>query len=147
MRLGADAQGVLRAIGHESWSHGTPRFEFCEPAAVATRSLYAGAHRMTRQRSVALDLPVADSCRAPGEAVGLLALESAMDELAHQLGIDPIELRIRNEPEQDPQEEGAFLEPPVDRLHARRRAALWLGRAEDATGSGARRPLADRRWA
>ncbi|MDQ2780322.1 MAG: molybdopterin-dependent oxidoreductase, partial [Pseudomonadota bacterium] len=62
LRLGADAQGVLSAIGHESWSHGTPRFEFCEPAAVATRSLYAGAHRMTRQRSVALDLPVADSC-------------------------------------------------------------------------------------
>ncbi len=103
VRLGADKQGVLTAIGHESWSHGTPRHAFCEPAAVATRSLYAGAHRMTRQRTVALDLPVADSCRAPGEAVGLMALESAMDELAHQLAIDPIELRIRNEPEQDPE--------------------------------------------
>ncbi len=73
LRLGADERGVLSAIGHESWSHGTPRHEFCEPAAVATRSLYAGAHRMTRQRSVPLDLPAADSCRAPGEAVGLLA--------------------------------------------------------------------------
>jgi xanthine dehydrogenase YagR molybdenum-binding subunit len=108
LRLGADEQGVLSAIGHESWSHGTPRHEFCEPAAVATRSLYAGAHRMTRQRTVALDLPPADSCRAPGEAVGLLALESAMDELAHQLGIDPIELRIRNEPEQDPERKVPF---------------------------------------
>jgi xanthine dehydrogenase YagR molybdenum-binding subunit len=103
LRLGADKQGVLSAIGHESWSQGTPRYAFCEPAAVATRSLYAGAHRMTRQRTVALDLPVADSCRAPGEAVGLMALESAMDELAHQLEIDPIELRIRNEPGQDPE--------------------------------------------
>ncbi len=105
LRLGADERGVLSAIGHESWSHGTPRYEFCEPAAVATRSLYAGANRMTRQRTVALDLPVADSCRAPGEAVGLLALESAMDELAHRLEIDPIELRIRNEPEQDPEKQ------------------------------------------
>ncbi|MEO9150561.1 MAG: xanthine dehydrogenase family protein molybdopterin-binding subunit, partial [Burkholderiaceae bacterium] len=103
VRLGADDRGVLSAIGHESWSQGTPRHPFCEPAAVATRSLYAGAHRMTRQRTVALDLPAADSCRAPGEAVGLLALESAMDELAHQLAIDPIELRIRNEPAQDPE--------------------------------------------
>ncbi len=108
LRLGADQRGVLSAIGHESWSHGTPRYEFCEPAAVGTRSLYAGANRMTRQRSVALDLPVADSCRAPGEAVGLLALESAMDELAHRLQIDPIELRIRNEPEQDPEKNIPF---------------------------------------
>ena len=103
VRLGAVRQGILSAIGHESWSQGTPRYAFCEPATVATRSLYAGAHRMTRQRTVALDLPVADSCRAPGEAVGLLALESAMNELAHQLAIDPIELRMRNEPEQDPE--------------------------------------------
>jgi xanthine dehydrogenase YagR molybdenum-binding subunit len=49
-----------------------------------------------------LDLPRADSCRAPGEAVGLLALECAMDELAHRLGIDPLELRLRNEPAEDP---------------------------------------------
>lgn len=108
LRLGADERGVLSAIGHESWSHGTPRYEFCEPTAVATRSLYGGAHRMTRQRSVALDLPVADSCRAPGEAVGLLALESAIDELAHRLQIDPIELRVRNEPEQDPEKQLPF---------------------------------------
>ncbi len=108
LRLGADQRGVLSAIGHESWSHGTPRHEFCEPAAVATRSLYAAANRLTRQRTVALDLPPADSCRAPGEAVGLLALESAMDELAHRLAIDPIELRIRNEPEQDPEKKLPF---------------------------------------
>ncbi|MEO8278921.1 MAG: xanthine dehydrogenase family protein molybdopterin-binding subunit [Ideonella sp.] len=108
LRLGSDPNGRLLAIGHESWSQSTPRFEFCEPAAVATRSLYAAAHRMTRQRSVALDLPAADSCRAPGEAVGLLALESAMDELAHRLDIDPIELRRRNEPDIDPEKQVPF---------------------------------------
>ncbi len=108
VRLGADRKGVLHAIAHELWSHGTPRYEFCEPAAVATRTLYAGVHRMTRHRSVALDLPPADSCRGPGEAVGLLALESAMDELAHRLDLDPIELRRRNEPLQDPEKQVPF---------------------------------------
>ncbi len=108
LRLGADAQGVLVAISHEVWAHGTPRHEFCEPAAVATRSLYDAAHRMTRHRTVALDLPVADSCRGPGEAVGMLALESAIDELAHRLDIDPIELRRRNEPAQDPEKKVPF---------------------------------------
>ncbi len=108
LRLGADRDGVLSAIGHETWAHGTPRYEFCEPAGVATRSLYAGAHRMTRHRTVALDLPAADSCRAPGEAVGLLALESAMDELAAVLALDPIELRLRNEPGLDPEKQIPF---------------------------------------
>jgi len=108
VRLGAERDGVLSAIAHELWSHGTPRHPFCEPAAVATRTLYAGAHRMTRHRSVALDLPAADSCRGPGEAVGLLALESAMDELAHRLELDPIELRRRNEPPQDPEKQVPF---------------------------------------
>lgn len=108
LRLGADRDGVLSAIGHETWAHGTPRYEFCEPAGVATRSLYAGAHRMTRHRTVALDLPAADSCRAPGEAVGLLALESAMDELAAILALDPIELRLRNEPTLDPEKQVPF---------------------------------------
>jgi xanthine dehydrogenase YagR molybdenum-binding subunit len=58
---------------------------------------------MTRHRVARLDLPLADSCRAPGEAVGMLALECAMDELAHALGLDPLELRLRNEPKEDPE--------------------------------------------
>ncbi len=103
LRLGATQDGVLTAISHESWSHNARFDDFFETAAHATRSLYAGAHRQTRHRSVPLDLPVADSTRAPGEAVGLLTLECAMDELAHQLGLDPIELRLRNEPGEHPE--------------------------------------------
>ena len=103
LRLGATRDGVLTAIGHESWSHAARFDDFYETAAHATRSLYAAPHRQTRHRSVALDLPVSDSTRAPGEAVGMLALECAMDELAHQLGLDPIELRLRNEPTEDPE--------------------------------------------
>ncbi|MDB5946758.1 MAG: xanthine dehydrogenase, partial [Ramlibacter sp.] len=103
LRLGATPDGRLRAIAHESWSHSARFDDFFEPSAICTRSLYAGEHRMTQHRDVKLDLPVSDSTRAPGEAVGMLVLECAMDELAHQLKIDPVELRLRNEPAEDPE--------------------------------------------
>ena len=74
-----------------------------EPTVVQTRTLYAAPNRLTTHRLVKLDLPVADSTRAPGEAVGMLALEQAMDELAEKLKIDPIELRLRNEASLDPE--------------------------------------------
>jgi xanthine dehydrogenase YagR molybdenum-binding subunit len=103
LRLGASPDGVLTAIGHEAWSHSSRMDDFWEPTAKCTRYMYAAANRVTRHRSVKLDLPDADSCRAPGEAVGMLALESAMDELAHQLRIDPVELRLRNDAKLDPE--------------------------------------------
>ncbi|MFL6692067.1 MAG: molybdopterin cofactor-binding domain-containing protein, partial [Ramlibacter sp.] len=103
VRLGANQDGVLQAIGHEAWSHSARYDDYYETAAAQTRTLYAAPNRMTRHRVTRLDLPRADSCRAPGEAVGMLVLECAMDELAHQLGIDPIELRLRNEPRVDPE--------------------------------------------
>ena len=62
-----------------------------------TRSLYAGAHRMTSNRLAVLDLPEANAMRAPNEAPGLAALEIAMDEMAEKLGMDPIEFRIVND--------------------------------------------------
>jgi xanthine dehydrogenase YagR molybdenum-binding subunit len=108
VRLGADRDGRLTAIGHDAFSNNTPGEDFYESAAGATRSLYAAANRETKHRRVSLDLPVSSSMRAPGEAVGLLALESAMDELAVALNIDPIELRIRNEPTSDPEKGRPF---------------------------------------
>jgi xanthine dehydrogenase YagR molybdenum-binding subunit len=103
IRLGAAPDGKLTAIAHDVWCDNNPNETFYESAAFATRTLYAGANRRTTHRLVHLDIPVGCSMRAPGEAVGLLALECAMDELADQLGIDPIELRIRNEPSEDPE--------------------------------------------
>lgn len=103
LQLGATRDGVLTAVGHECWSHSARFDDFFESAASQTRYLYAGVNRKTRHRSVALDLPVSDSTRAPGEAVGMLTLECAMDELAHKLGMDPIELRVRNEPTRHPE--------------------------------------------
>jgi xanthine dehydrogenase YagR molybdenum-binding subunit len=103
LRLGAEHDGRLVAIGHDVFSGNLPTEQTYEAAALQTRTLYAGANRLTRHRLVPLDIPVASSMRAPGEAPGLLALESAMDELAEKLNIDPIELRIRNEPTEDPE--------------------------------------------
>jgi xanthine dehydrogenase YagR molybdenum-binding subunit len=103
VRIGTDRDGKILAIGHEAWSANLPGDDFYESAASQTRTLYAGANRMTAHRLATINLPKAASMRAPGEAVGLLALECAMDELAEKLAIDPIELRVRNEPAEDPE--------------------------------------------
>jgi xanthine dehydrogenase YagR molybdenum-binding subunit len=103
IRLGTDRDGRIVAIGHDVFSGNLPSEQTYEGAALQTRTLYAGPNRLTRHRLAALDIPVASSMRAPGEAVGLMALECAMDELSEKLDIDPIELRVRNEPSQDPE--------------------------------------------
>ena len=102
IRLGADKDGVIDAIGHEVWSGDLPGGS-AETAAQQTRLLYRGANRMTAHRLVTLNLPEGNAMRAPGEAVGLLALEVAMDELAEACGVDPVELRIRNDVQYDPE--------------------------------------------
>lgn len=103
LRLAADHDGALQAVAHESWSDNTPGQDDFEAAAMATRNIYATPALLTAHRLATLDLPIAAAMRAPGEAVGLLALEAAMDELAVALDMDPIALRIKNEPASDPQ--------------------------------------------
>jgi xanthine dehydrogenase YagR molybdenum-binding subunit len=103
VRLGTDRNGRILAIGHDVFSGNLPGEQTYEGAALQTRTLYAGPNRLTRHRLAPLDIPVASSMRAPGESVGLMALECAMDELAEKLNLDPIELRIRNEPTEDPE--------------------------------------------
>jgi xanthine dehydrogenase YagR molybdenum-binding subunit len=102
IRIGADRDGTITAIGHETWSGNLPDGK-PENAADQTRLLYAGAHRLIRTRLATLDLPEGNAMRAPGEAPGLMALEIAMDEMAERLGIDPIEFRIRNDTQVDPE--------------------------------------------
>ena len=102
IRIGADKDGIIDAIGHEVWSGDLPGGG-PEIAAQQTRLLYRGPNRLTAHRLAELDLPEANAMRAPGEAVGLLALEVAMDELAEACAIDPVELRIRNDVQYDPE--------------------------------------------
>jgi len=102
-RLGATPDGRLTAIIHEVIEH-TSRFkEFAEQTAVPTRIMYEAPNRRTRHRLAALDVPKPSWMRAPGETPGMFAGEVAMDELAVACGLDPIELRARNEPERDPE--------------------------------------------
>jgi xanthine dehydrogenase YagR molybdenum-binding subunit len=103
LRLGAERDGTLTAIAHDVVEQTSTVQEFAEQTAVVTRMMYAAPSRRTTHRLVALDLPTPSWMRAPGECPGMYALESAIDELAVACGVDPIELRIRNEPELDPE--------------------------------------------
>lgn len=102
IRIGASKDGKIEAIGHEGWSGDLPGGG-PETAVQQTRLLYAGANRMTATRLAVLDLPEGNAMRAPGEAPGLMALEIAIDEMAEKLGMDPIEFRIRNDTQVDPE--------------------------------------------
>ncbi|MEP6772256.1 MAG: aldehyde oxidoreductase molybdenum-binding subunit PaoC [Polaromonas sp.] len=102
IRLGAGRDGKLTAIAHEGWSGDLPGGG-PETAVNQTRLLYAGANRLTTTRLAVLDLPEGNAMRAPGEAPGLMALEIAMDEMAEKLGLDPVEFRVLNDTQVDPE--------------------------------------------
>ena len=142
VRLGAERDGRLTAIAHEVVAQTSARHEMTEPSAVATRVMYAAPNRLTSHRETKLDLPPNSWMRGPGEAPGMFALESAIDELGLACGLDPIELRLRNEPTVDPEtglpfssrglvaclREGAerFGWTPRDPTPRTRRVGRWL---------------------
>jgi xanthine dehydrogenase YagR molybdenum-binding subunit len=142
IRLGADRNGVIDAIGHDVWSGDLPGGS-PEGAAQQTRFLYGGKNRMTSHRLATLDLPEGNAMRAPGEAVGLLALEIAMDELAEACGVDPVELRIRNDVQYDP-------EAGPKRPFSSRKLVECLRQGADHFGWAKRNPkpgqIRDGRW-
>ncbi len=102
IRIGATRDGRITAIAHESTSGNMPEGD-PETAVSQTKLLYAGENRLTAMRLAVLDLPEGNAMRAPGEAPGLMALEVAMDEMAERLGLDPIEFRILNDTQVDPE--------------------------------------------
>lgn len=146
VRLAATRDGRLTGLVHEAFTQSSRVTEFVEQAAVSSRTLYDVPNLRTSHRAVTLDVPAPFWMRAPGEAPGMFAGEVAMDELAVATGTDPIELRIRNEPQVDPESgkpwssrrlveclrEGArrFGWDPADREPGTRRQGRWL------TGTG-----------
>ncbi|MFE9569055.1 xanthine dehydrogenase family protein molybdopterin-binding subunit [Streptomyces sp. NPDC006692] len=98
VRLGADADGRLRALDHQAHNQTSRVHEFVEQSASIGRVMYDADAHHTVNRVVPLDVPTPTWMRAPGEAPGSFALESALDELAEKCGMDPIALRARNEP-------------------------------------------------
>ncbi|KQM63357.1 xanthine dehydrogenase [Sphingomonas sp. Leaf17] len=105
LRLAAKADGTLTMIAHETLTSNLEGEDYFEPAGIGTHFLYAGESRRITHDIVRLNLLLSGSMRAPGEAVGMLALEGAMDELAEKLGMDPVDLRKKNDPSVDPEKD------------------------------------------
>jgi xanthine dehydrogenase YagR molybdenum-binding subunit len=141
VRLGAAPDGRLTAIGHDVIEQTSTLREFAEQTAVATRHMYAAPHRRTAHRLARLDVPTPAWMRAPGECPGMYALESAMDELAAACGIDPVELRIRNEPAVEPETGRPFSSRNL--VACLREGAARFGWADRDPAPGTRR---DGRW-
>jgi len=141
VRLGATRDGRLRAIAHDAFEQTSTLREFAEQTTVATRMMYAAPDRLTTHRLVALDVPTPSWMRAPGECPGMYALESAMDELAIACDMDPIELRVRNEPDVDPEKGIPFSSRNL--VACLREGAERFGWADRDPTPGVRR---DGRW-
>jgi xanthine dehydrogenase YagR molybdenum-binding subunit len=103
MRLAAERDGRLTGIGHDVNMQAFEAEPWIEQAATVTRSLYAAPNRLTRHFTTNLDIKTAEAVRAPGECPALLAIETAMDELAYALDIDPLQLRLINDTDTDPE--------------------------------------------
>jgi len=132
VRIGAGQDGRITAIGHQSWSGNLPGGSL-ETAVNQTRLLYAGANRMTAMRLATLDLPEGNAMRAPGEAPGLMVLEIAMDEMAEKLGMDPVQFRILNDIQVDPEK--------PERPFSQRHLVECLKLGADKFGWSARKPV------
>lgn len=129
IRLGARADGTLTALAFEAVAMSSRTKDFPEEATRPAKVMYAAPARLITQRVVPLDVPVPSWMRAPGDAPGMVGLEIAMDELAEACGLDPIELRVRNEPEVHPVDGRPFNRRRlVDCLREGAERFGWAGR-------------------
>ena len=133
LQLAAGADGKLTGFGHEALVSNLPGETFAEPVLQSSHFMYRGENRELTLNLARVHRMTAGSVRAPGEAVGMPALEGAMDILAEKAGIDPVELRLRNIPDKDPEEGLPF---------SSHKLAECLRQGADAFGweSGPRKP-------
>jgi len=116
--IGADADGRFTALLHTGYSIMPPYGACPEQYTLGTRALYRSASFEFLQRHLDLDIVPNTFMRAPGEAIGTFAVECAVDELAHAMAIDPIELRRRNEPDRHPVSGAPFSQRALLRAYA-----------------------------
>ena len=133
--LGAEADGRLTAVIHEGTTVTTPHNNFPEPFILASKSAYASDTSRLDVKVATMSMIANTFMRAPGEAVGSFAIESAMDELAHALGMDPVELRLRNEPETDPGSGLPFSVRAVEKAYRDGAARFGWDRRNPVPGS------------
>ena len=124
-RLGASPDGKFLAVRHDVIEHTSVMEDFLEPSAFQTRYLYNSETNATTHRLVEMNLGVPTFQRAPGEATGTAAFESAVDELAHALKIDPLQIRLLNYAEKDVEKDKPWTSKHL--LEAYREAADRFG--------------------
>ncbi|RZM28791.1 MAG: xanthine dehydrogenase family protein molybdopterin-binding subunit, partial [Pedobacter sp.] len=100
--LGATRDGKLISLSHETTTHTAIDDEYIEPCGDCSKIMYAVPNSLISYRVAPMNVILPTYTRGPGKSTGSFALESAMDELAHKLGMDPIALRLKNEPDKDP---------------------------------------------
>jgi xanthine dehydrogenase YagR molybdenum-binding subunit len=129
LRLGSDAEGHLTAIEHHTHTASSTFDDFFEPAAGIAQVLYASPAIATAHTGVRLDTGTPTFMRAPGEAPGSLALESAIDEMALACGMDPLAFRLTNYAETDPVSGKPFSSKALRECYAQGATSFgWKGR-------------------
>jgi xanthine dehydrogenase YagR molybdenum-binding subunit len=137
IKLGATSDGKLTAIGHENIVESSFVDEFVEPAGVATSILYQSPNVDVSHILARLNKVTPCPMRAPGEAVGTYGLEVAMDELAYKLNMDPVQLRVVNHADMEPQKMKAWSEKSL--LECYKRGAEAIGWSQRSQQPGAHR--------
>ncbi|MXV49912.1 molybdopterin-dependent oxidoreductase [Pedobacter sp. HMF7647] len=117
MGLGATKDGKLTGITHEATAQTSRYEEFTEATVNMSKFMYKCANANTRYRLVQMDVSVPTWMRGPGEATGSFALECAMDELAYKLDLDPLEFRMKNYAEVDPENGKPFSSKHLDEAY------------------------------
>jgi xanthine dehydrogenase YagR molybdenum-binding subunit len=129
MRLGTDADGVLTALSHHTRTATSTFDDFVEPAANTSHGLYASPAIATSHDAVRIDTGTPLFMRAPGEASGSAALESAIDEMALACGMDPLAFRLANYAEVEPMTGKPFSSKALRQCYAQGAARFgWAGR-------------------
>ncbi|WP_321792943.1 xanthine dehydrogenase family protein molybdopterin-binding subunit [Caballeronia sp. J97] len=125
IQIGARDDGIMTGMRHDVISTTSTFEDWTESSAIVTRMLYAVPNQSTSHKLVKLDIGTPTFTRAPGETSGSFALESAMDEMAYQLKMDPLAFRIRNHANMEPQEKKPWSEKSL--LECYRRGAEKFG--------------------
>ncbi|XWW48467.1 xanthine dehydrogenase family protein molybdopterin-binding subunit [Fibrella sp. USSR17] len=132
INMGADTSGKLVGIAHAATAETASYEDFTEATVNMTKFMYDCPNVSTRYRIVRLDRSVPIWMRGPGEASGAFALESAMDEMAHKLGLDPIEFRLRNYTETDPEHNRPYSSKNLKEAYQRGAEAIgWSKRKNE----------------
>ncbi|MDR7039046.1 xanthine dehydrogenase YagR molybdenum-binding subunit [Methylobacterium sp. BE186] len=119
LKLGAEADGTLTAWDHHTLTQTSRYDDFIEPSGIISRNLYASPALASTHEAVRVDIATPIFMRAPGEASGSVAIESALDELAAELNLDPLELRLRNYAEVEPVSKKPFSSKALRDCYAR----------------------------